>query len=175
MTKRKEPAIDGVATDQLALGFDGLAGVPYGGRTRPSCSRVVTQHPKGTEIANVRQLSIVSAEELAAIAAAMGLDAIDPVWLGASVVIEGIKDFTHVPPSSRLQAEAGATLVVDMENQPCHQPGLTIARHHGEAGKGFKSAARNRRGVTAWVERPGLLNLGDTLRLHVPGQNPWAP
>lgn len=175
MTDRKEPAIDGVATDYLELGFDGVAGFPYGGHTRPSCSRVVTQHPKGTEIANVRQLSIVSAEELAEIATAMGLDQIDPVWLGASMVIEGIADLTHVPPSSRLQSEAGTTLVVDMENQPCHQPGLTIARHHGEAGKRFKTAARDRRGVTAWVERPGRLEIGETLRLHLPGQRAWKP
>jgi len=175
MTERKEPAIDGVPTDHLDLSFAGIAGVPYGGQTRPSCSRVVTQHPKGTEIANVRQLSIVSVEELAEIAKTIGLDTIDPAWLGASIVIEGIADLTHVPPSSRLQSEAGTTLVVDMENQPCHQPGLTISRHHGSAGKGFKAAARDKRGVTAWVERPGQLKIGDTLRLHVPGQRAWAP
>jgi len=117
----------------------------------------------------------VSAEELAQIATAIGLDAIDPVWLGASIVIEGITDLTHVPPSSRLQTEAGTTLVVDMENQPCHQPGLTISRHHSAAGKGFKTAAIDRRGVTAWVERPGPLQVGDTMRLHIPAQRAWSP
>lgn len=176
MTERREPAIDGVAAERLDLSFAGVEGVPYGGVTRPSCSRVKTQHPVvGTQIANVRQLSIVSAEELALIAAEIGLDALDPAWLGATIVIEGIPDFTHVPPSARLQSEAGTTLVVDMENQPCHQPGLTISRHHGDAGKGFKTAARDRRGVTAWVERPGPLAIGDSLRLHVPGQRAWAP
>ena len=175
MTERREPAIDGVAVDQLDLSFDGIAGVPYGGRTRPSCSRVVSQHPKGTEIANVRQLSVVSAEEVAAIAAAIGLGTLNPTWMGASVVVEGIADFSHIPPSSRLQSESGTTLVVDMENRPCHQPGLTIARHHGDAGKAFQAAAKNRRGVTAWVERPGRLQIGDRLRLHIPDQRPWAP
>lgn len=174
MTDRKEPAIDGVQVDELSLSFDGLDGVPYAGRTRPSCSRVVSQHPKGTEIANVRQLSIVSAEELAEISKTMGLDALDPAWVGATLVLKGIPDFTHVPPSSRLQAENGATLVVDMENQPCHQPGLTIARHHGAAGKLYKSAAKDRRGVTAWVERPGVLKAGMKLRLHIPGQRRWS-
>lgn len=175
MCERKEAAIDGVATDRLDLGFGGIGGAPYGGKTRPSCSRVITQHPKGTEIANVRQLSIVSAEELATIALEMDLDAIDPVWLGSSIVLEGIADLTHIPPSSRLQAENGTTLVVDMENQPCHHPGLTIARHHGEKGKLFKATARDRRGVTAWVERPGSLEIGDRLRLHIPDQRAWAP
>ncbi|MEM8578021.1 MAG: MOSC domain-containing protein [Pseudomonadota bacterium] len=175
MTERKEPAIDGVAVDHLDLDWDGITGVPYGGRTRASCARVTSQHKKGTEIANVRQLSIVSAEELALIAADMGLGALDPAWLGATLVIDGIADFSHVPPSARLQAENGTCLIIDMQNRPCHQPGLTIARHHGDAGKGFKAAAKGRRGVTAWVERPGPLALGDTLRLHVPVQRAWAP
>ena len=175
MTTRKEPAIDGVAVAALELGFDGLDGVPYGGRTRPSCSRVKAQHPKGTEIANVRQLSIVSAEELEWIAAEMGLDRLDPAWLGATVVVRGIPDFTHIPPSARLQTEVGTTLIVDMENLPCHQPGLTVKRHHGDAGKLFKTAAKDRRGVTAWVERPGSLRIGDRLRLHIPAQRSWAP
>ena len=175
MTARKEAAIDGVRVDSLDLGWGGIEGVPYGGKTRPSCSRVKSQHPKGTEIANVRQLSSVSAEELAQIADKMGLEALDPAWLGASVVIEGIADFSHVPPSARLQSEAGTCLVIDMQNRPCHQPGLTIARHHGEAGKGFKTAAKDRRGVTAWVERPGSLAIGDVLRLHIPDQRAWAP
>jgi len=174
MTERLEPAIDGVQVSELSLSFDGIEGVPYGGRTRPSCARVVSQHPKGTEIANVRQLSIVSEEELAQTAAAMGLETLDPAWLGASVVVKGIPDFTHVPPSSRLQAENGTTLVVDMENRPCHQPGMTIARHHGDAGKLFKASAKDRRGVTAWVERPGVLQPGMVLRLHVPGQPAWS-
>lgn len=175
MTERREPAIDGVATEALDLGFEGVAGVPYGGRTRPSCSRVSSQHPKGTEIANVRQLSVISAEELAQIAAKMGLEALDPAWLGATVVVEGISDFSHVPPSSRLQAEAGTTMVVDMANRPCHQPGMTIARHHGDKGKLFQAAAKGRRGVTSWVERPGPLRIGDRLRLHVPDQPAWSP
>jgi len=41
-------------------------------------------------------------------------------------------------------------------------------------GRGFKRAAEGRRGVTAWVEREGMLRLGDTLRLHVPDQRAWA-
>lgn len=174
MTQRTEPAVAGVATGSLDLTFDGLpAGLPNAGRTRPSCSRVTTQHPKGTEIANTRQLSIVSAEEMAQIADAIGLDDIDPTWMGASIVVEGIPDFTHIPPSARLQAENGTTLVVDMLNQPCHQPGLSIERAHPGHGRAFKRAAEGRRGVTAWVERPGTLAVGDILRLHIPGQRRW--
>jgi len=160
--------------DAADLSFAGIAGEAHGGRTRPSCSRVVAQHPKGTEIANVRQLSVLSVEDLAAIAAEMGVARLDPAWLGASLVIEGIPDFTHVPPSSRLQAPSGATLVIDMENRPCHLPARVIDAHLPGRGRAFKAAAQGRRGVTAWIEREGRIAMGDTLRLHIPDQRAWA-
>ena len=159
--------------DAMRLTFAGPEGEDHGGLTRPACSRVVAQHPRGTEIRNTRQLSVVSAEELAAIADAMGLEQLDPTWLGASMVIEGIDDFTHLPPSSRLQAPDGTTLVIDMLNAPCHLPAKVIDRHVPGHGRSFKPAASGLRGVTAWVEREGTVHVGDTLRLHVPGQRPW--
>ncbi len=170
----REAALEAEALDTAELTFAGIAGEAHGGRTRPSCSRVVAQHPKGTEIANVRQLSVLSAEELAAIATTMGAGALDPAWLGASLVIEGIADFSHVPPSSRLQAPSGATLVIDMENRPCHLPARVIEGHMPGIGGRFKAAAKGRRGVTAWVEREGRIALGDVLRLHVPDQPAWS-
>lgn len=160
--------------EAMPLGFAGFAGEVHAGLTRPSCSRVMDQHPRGTTIRNVRQLCVVSAEEMAAVAAELGLERFDHAWVGASVVIEGIPDLTHVPPSSRLQAEDGTTLVVDMENLPCHEPAATIAKATGGLGKRFRAAAKDRRGITAWVEREGTLRLGQALRLHVPAQRPWA-
>lgn len=168
---------EGIASapaDRLELGFDGPRGDFHSGLTRPSCSRVTSQHPRGTEIANARQLSVLSQEELDAIAARMGLTGLDPVWLGATLVIDGIPSLTHVPPSSRLQGPDGVTLVVDMENRPCNLPAREIEKVLPGTGKTFKSAARGRRGVTAWVERPGTLRIGDQLRLHIPDQPVWA-
>lgn len=158
----------------LKLGFEGPMGEVHSGLTRASCVRVSAQHPEGTEIANVRQLSVVSQEDLDQIAADCGLDAIDPIWVGATAVVKGIPDFTHVPPSSRLQGEDGVTLVVDMENRPCVYPGKEIDKDKPGHGKAFKAAANGRRGVTAWVERPGELQVGGTLRLHIPDQPAWA-
>lgn len=159
--------------DRMALTFAGPAGETHAGLTRPSCSRVLSQHPRGTEIRNVRQLTILSAEDLAAITKDMGVAALDPGLVGASLVIEGIPDFTHVPPSSRLQGPDGVTLVVDMENRPCHLPAKPIDAEGPGHGKAFKAAAMGRRGVTAWVEREGVLTLGDSLRLHIPDQPVW--
>lgn len=159
----------------LDLGFGGVTGTRHYGETRPSCNRMRDQYKVGTEIRNVRQLSVLAGEDLDAIADQMGLDAVDPSRLGASLVLRGIPDFTHVPPSSRLQSESGTTLTIDMENKPCQLPAKSLEAVHPGKGKGFKPAAIGRRGVTAWVERPGVLRIGDKMRLHIPGQRAWAP
>jgi MOSC domain len=158
---------------EMPLSFAGYTGEVHAGLTRPSDSRVLAQHPRGTTIRNVRQLAIVSAEEMALVAAKLGLEAFDYAWVGASLVIEGIPDFSQVPPSSRLQAENGTTLVVDMENRPCQEPAVTIEAARPGYGKAFKAAAAGRRGVTAWVEREGTLAVGMRLRLHIPDQPVW--
>ncbi len=164
------------AAEALVLTYAGIAGDDHGGETMPACSRTVAQHPKGTEIRNVRQLSIVSTEDLAAIAAAMGLPRLEPAWIGASLALSGILDFSHVPPGARLQGKDCVTLVIDMENRPCHLPAPVIDAALGQSGIGgrFKAAAEGRRGVTAWVQRPGRIALGESLRLHIPDQPAWA-
>jgi MOSC domain-containing protein YiiM len=172
---RDAAPIEAIAVDKMLLTFAGPEGEFHAGETRLSCSRVTAQHPKGTPIRNVRQLSIVSAEELDAIAAKIGLDALDPAWLGASVVVSGIPDFSHLPPSSRLQGPDGATVTVDMQNRPCQFPAMTIEAAQPGHGKAFRTAAKGLRGVTAWVEREGCFRIGDQLRLHVPDQRPWRP
>ncbi|SNS33222.1 MOSC domain-containing protein [Antarctobacter heliothermus] len=157
------------------LTFDGIAGSVHGGATRESCSRVKSQYSRGTRIRNERQLSIISAEDLAEIAARMGVETIDPARLGASMVISGLPDFSFVPPSSRLQAPSGATLTVDMQNRPCQFPAKSIDKVAPGLGKGFKPAATGRRGVTASVACEGRVALGDVLRLHIPDQRGWQP
>lgn len=170
----RKAALSSAPVARLTLGFDGPEGESHAGRTRASDSRVLTQHPRGTEIANVRQLSIISEEDLAAIAAEMGLERLEPAWFGATMLVKGLADFTLLPPSSRLQdVETGTTLIVDMENRACTLVSGEIERHHPGFGKFFKPAADHRRGVTAWVERPGEIALGATLRLHVPSQPRW--
>jgi hypothetical protein len=159
----------------LRVGFAGPEGEAHGGLTRPACSRVVAQYPRGTEIRNTRQLTILSAEDLEAIAREMGLAALDPGLVGATMVVRGIPDLSHLPPSSRLQGAEGATVVVDMQNRPCVLPGPGIEAAHPGLGKRFKPAAEGRRGVTAWVEREGAFRLGEAVRLHVPDQRPWKP
>ncbi|WP_138924207.1 MOSC domain-containing protein [Sulfitobacter sp. BSw21498] len=165
--RRAEPV------DAAFASYAGFEDDVHAGLTRASCVRVTNLYPKGTDIRNVRQLSILSDEEMSLIAADMGLDTLDPMHLGTSMVIKGIPDFTHVPPNARLQATSGATITIDMENRPCVLPGREIEKDSPGHGPKFKSAAAHRRGVTAWIEREGLLRVGDTLRLFIPDQPAW--
>ena len=161
------------ALAEVFASFAGVAGEDHAGLTRPACSRVTALYPRDTEIRNVRQFSVVSAEDLALVAQKMGIAVLDPALIGASMVISGIPDFSHVPPSSRLQAAGGAVLVVDMENLPCNLPAKVIDEDLPGFGRAFKAAARGRRGVTAWVEREGRLAVGDAVTLHIPDQPVW--
>nr|WP_237684772.1 sulfurase [Szabonella alba] len=174
LVRDRSTALPSAAVDRIEARFSGPEGEAHGGLTRPSCSRVLAQYPRDTEIRNTRQFSVLSAEELDEIAAGMGLATLDPALLGATMVIAGLPDFTHLPPSSRLQGAGGATLVVDMENRPCQLPAPFIERAHPGQGAAFKSAAKGRRGVTAWVEREGLFRLDEPISLHIPDQRPWA-
>jgi len=174
LVRDRDAALAAEAVDSITATFAGPEGEAHGGLTRPSCSRVLAQYPRGTDIRNTRQFSILSMEELTQIAARMGVDRLDPALVGATMVVEGIPDFSHVPPGSRLQAEGGATLVVDIENRPCQLPAKPIETRHPGFGAKFKSAAAGRRGITAWVEREGIFRIGDAIRLHIPDQPVWA-
>ncbi len=165
--------IRSVAAREIALDWGGPVGDVHHGLTRPACVRVKRQYPKGTEIRNVRQLSIVSEEEMAEIAAGLDLPALAPEWLGATLVLRGLPDLTGLPPASRLIAEDGTALVTDTENAPCKFPAEEIERAHPGHGRAFPKVARGKRGITAWVERPGRLALGSRLRLHLPETRPY--
>ncbi|WP_426033047.1 MOSC domain-containing protein [Cypionkella sp. TWP1-2-1b2] len=170
----RDAALESAPINEIFAGFDGPEGEAHGGINRPACSRVAALYKRNHLIRNTRQFAVMAAEDLAQIAAKMGLETLDPALLGTSLVIAGIPDFSRLPPSSRLQATGGATLVVDMENRPCTLPARPIENTHPGYGKAFKPAAQGLRGITAWVEAEGTLRLGAKMRLFIPDQPIWA-
>ncbi|MCK0169942.1 MOSC domain-containing protein [Aliiroseovarius sp. S1123] len=175
VTSDRSSTMRSEARDMVDVSYDGFVGEARSGLMRASCPRVTNQYPQGTEIRNTRQISILSAEEMAEAAATLKLDALDPAWLGASLIVEGIPDFTRIPPSSRLLSENGTCFVIDMENRPCNITGREVERAMPGHGIRYKQAATGKRGVTAWVEHAGTLKIGDELRLFVPDQPAWNP
>ncbi len=161
------------AGGKVEVGFEGFAGENHSGLNRDACVRVRNLYAEGTRIRNTRQVSIVSEEELTLIAHGMEIEHIEPEWLGANLLLAGIPHFTLLPPSSRLLFSSGACLVVDMENQPCAYPAKEIQKVYPGKGRLFIKNARQRRGVTAWVEKEGAIADGDSIRVFVPDQPPW--
>lgn len=159
--------------DQGQLSFTGLVGDAHSGLTRLSCSRVKAQYPRGTPIKNTRQISIISDQELIEIAYRMGVEEIRPEWLGINLVFTGIPQLTQLPPSTRLIFDNGASMVVDLANGPCKAPHELIVQHYPQLQSSFMIAAKDKRGVTAWVEAEGIIHVGQRCHVHLPPQIPY--
>jgi MOSC domain len=166
----RDDGFDKQQRQNLSLKFSGPEGDCHTGLTRQSDSRTLLTYKRNTPIRNVRQLTMISVEEMDDVAKAMGLDSINASWLGANVVTSGIPVLTMLPPSTRLQFSSGATVVVDMENMPCRQVNDEISKTHPEQGPKFVKAATHKRGLTVWVEREGDIKIGDTISLFIPPQ-----
>ena len=113
-------------TAALKLSFEGIPGGRHAGHTRRSGSRE-PWYPRGTEMCNERQVSILSVEELAEVAADMGLPRIEAEWIGGNILLEGLPRLSLVPPRTRLVFAGGAVLRVDGDNMPCRIAGASIA------------------------------------------------
>jgi hypothetical protein len=162
------------AVEALDLGFDGIAGDYHAGSTRLSGGRE-PWYPRGTEMRNERQLSIVAADELAQIAAGMGIPAIAPEWIGANLVLGGVPRLSMLPAGTMLFFAGGVTLKVDGQNAPCRLAGRSVASNTGvddvEAGALlFPKHGRRLRGLVAWVEKPGRIARGEQVSVRIPEQ-----
>lgn len=162
------------AVKSLEVGFDGIAGDFHAGSTRRSGGRE-PWYPRGTEMRNERQLSLVAPDELALVARRMQLAGIRPEWIGANLLVEGLARFSMLPAGTLMFFAGGVTLKVDGQNQPCRIAGRAIAENAGMADLDggallFPKAAKRLRGLVAWVEKPGTISLGEAISVRVPEQ-----
>ena len=155
--------------EELDLSLTGIAGDRHAGATHLSDART-SWHPRGTTIANTRQLSFVSVEECAEVAALMGISEVDPGLLGANLLLEGFPELSFLPPATRLQFPSGATIFVTEQNAPCVHPARKLAEVFGQPRLAalFPKAALGRRGLVGLVERAGLVRSGDAVRVIAP-------
>jgi MOSC domain-containing protein YiiM len=169
----RETGLEKARTNELVMTFAGIQGDCHSGITRASDGRMQQLYQLGTPVANSRQVSILSTEEMAKIASDMDINELKPEWLGANVVTSGIPDLTLLPPSTRLVFSSGATVIVDVENGPCRFVGDVIDAHYPDRGRFFVKAATGKRGVVGRVEREGKIVPGDTIKVHIPPQRIW--
>lgn len=159
---------------ELVVGFDGIERDFHAGQTRRSGGRE-PWYPRGTEIRNERQLSIVAPDEIAIVAGRMGLAELKPEWIGANLLVDGLPNLSMLPAGTLLFFKGGATLKVDGQNKPCRLAGRSIAENTGmadiEAGAlAFPQSAKRLRGLVAWVEKPGRIVPGEEISVRVPEQ-----
>ncbi len=160
--------------DELVLTFDGVAGDFHAGPTRRSGGRE-PWYPRGTEIHNERQVSIVAPDELAEIARRMDIAEVRPAWPGVNLVLSGVPMLSMLPAGTLLFFAGGVTLKVDAQNHPCRIAGRAVAEGAGmpdhEAGALlFPKAAKRLRGIVAWVEKPGTIKAGEPVSVRTPEQ-----
>jgi MOSC domain-containing protein YiiM len=159
----------------LELTFDGVPNDRHAGALRPADART-PWHKRNTPIRNTRQLSLASPGDCAKIAAVLGIAHVDPAWLGTNVVIDGLDDFSALPPATRLQAPSGLTLFITEPNAPCRQVARVLQAQYPEVAgieTRFVPAAKRLRGLVALVERPGHIATGDELWVRIPPQALW--
>lgn len=159
---------------ELSLGFDGIAGDFHAGPTRRSGGRE-PWYPRGTEIRNERQLSIVSPDELATVARRMEIAEVRSEWIGANLLIDGVPALSMLPAGTMLFFRGGVTLKVDAQNGPCRIAGRKVAEGAGMADRTagellFPKAAKRLRGLVGWVEKPGTIRAGEEISVRIPEQ-----
>jgi hypothetical protein len=161
-------AVESSPRPELQLTYAGIVGDRHEGLVRPSGARE-PWYPRGTMMRNERQVSILSLEELAEVAATLSLPAIPAEWIGANLAISGIPHFSRLPPRTMLMFPSGATIRIDGDNGPCRKSGASIVAHYPDRKDvefGFVKAALNKRGLVGWVEREGVIRPGDEVKVR---------
>lgn len=161
------------AAATLLVDLQGIPGDRHYGFTRKAGARE-PWFKRGENIRSGRQISLVSAEDLAQIARAIELPGIEPGWIGANVLVCGVANFTSLPWGARLFFQNGAVLVNEGENAPCRYAGAAIALHHPDRpdlDRLFVKAAKHLRGIVASVERAGVIEPGPLLIKNPSGRN----
>lgn len=156
--------------DQVRATLDGFEGDRHSGLLRSSGPRD-NHYQRGTEVRNNRQWSAVSIDEQQMTAETMGLDHLSPEWIGANFLIDGIRNLTHLPPLSHLFIESKdpCVLVIWQKNMPCTKPEKNIREFSNVDIKvSYPKAAIATRGILGWVDKPGLIEKGNSFSVRVP-------
>ncbi len=160
----------GTATE-LQLALDGIAGSRHQGWTMKADARV-PYLPRGTPMRATRAVSIVSHEDMHDAAVRLGIPDLDPRWVGANIVLEGIERLSFLPRGTRLFFAGGTILTVEAQNAPCRFAGAAIASHtdRKDIELEFPKVAQRLRGVVASVEHPGTIAATGVVTARIPEQ-----
>jgi len=178
-----------VAREVLPLTFEGIVGDRHGGKTRLSGGRE-PWYPRGTEMVNERQISLLSQEELEEVTRRMKLSGVAAEdmagWVGTNVLVAGLPRFSMIPPRTRMVFEGGVVIRIDGDNSPCRFAGKSIADNLPEESLSseelrtgldleFVKQAKRLRGLVGFIERPGDIRVGEAVTAMIPEQWIYSP
>lgn len=157
--------------EKLQCRLDGLEG----DRHRMSSQLAVGQSAhivdKGRPVANFRQVTIVTKEEMDAVAHSLRVSRLYAEDFSANIVLGNIDNFTQLPPLyylvfSNSKKETHAVLRIMGENKPCVVAGGNMRDrfpHISGIQNQFVKAASGKRGQVAVVFAEGYIRPGDTV------------
>ena len=160
------------AVDELPLSFEGIPGDFHAGHTRRSGARE-PWYERGTEMRNERQLSILSVDEMRAMARRLNIPELKTEWIGGNLLLDGIDNLTRLPPRTVLFFDGGATIRIDGDNLPCRVAGRAVAAQfdgRDDIEFEFPKQTREMRGLVGWVEKPGTIATGEAFEARIPAQ-----
>ncbi len=158
--------------DLEGIVHDSLRSKKYRGFTRVS-DRRAPWLPTNVEIRNTRQLSLLSIDDLASLAADLEVPSIQPQWLNANILVSGIAHFSSLPRGTRLRLADGASLIVEDRTAPCRGSGGAVKKFYPERERfefEFVAAAAALRGLLCTVELGGTIGIGQRIEVLVPHQ-----
>lgn len=167
-------------TDKIVCRLDGIEGDRHRQSSKPAGAQEKHIVEKYRTVANFRQVTIVTKEEMDAVAKSLEVPSLYAEDFSANIVLCNIEDFTRLPPEyylvfSNTRKETHAVLRIMGENRPCVVAGGNMeARYpdHKSIQSRFVKAALGRRGQVAVVYAEGVIRQGDTVTLvpHQPTQ-----
>lgn len=132
--------------DVISVGQYGVEGDYHAGPTRTNSD--------GVSEPNHRQVTVVAAEAIAAVAAALEVD-IPHGGVGENILVRGLGELGDVQPGQRIVFGSGVELEVTEQNNPC----ANLSVYHPRTPRELYG----RRGLLAIVVTPGTLRPGDSV------------
>lgn len=157
------------AVERLDLTYEGIPGDAHAGYLRKSGGRE-PWYPRGTEMRNERQVSILDADELVAVASDLSIPELKPEWIGGNIVLSGVPHLSLLPPRTQLFFEGGVTIRIDGDNGPCGIAGRSIAAQFDgreDLEFAFPKVAKHRRGLVGWIEKDGVIAVGEAVTVRI--------
>lgn len=156
-----------VEVEKIELLLEGIKHDRHFGIKKIADIRETYAVPKGTEVLNLRAVTIVAEEELKEIATSLSIENVLSQDLEANICIKGLDNLTQLPIGTLFKFPRHAILYTTGENLPCYIPGQHIASRIDDKSitHKFAKAALHKRGITALAYTAGIIKVGDSIEV----------